>query len=54
VYNIFGKLIRVQQIEKATTAPVFLELNTPANGQYLLRVTTQGQKDAVKTFVISH
>lgn len=52
VYNIFGKLIQNQQIEKATTTPVFLELGTQINGQYLLRVTTQGQKDVVKKFVI--
>lgn len=54
VYNIFGKLILNQQVEKVTTVPIFLDLDTQTSGQYLLRVTTQGQKDVVKKFVISH
>jgi hypothetical protein len=52
VYNSFGKLMTTQQIDKATAAPVHIEIGGQTSGEYILRVTAQGRRDAVKKFVV--
>jgi endo-1,4-beta-D-glucanase Y len=52
VYNSFGKLMTTQQVDKATSATVHIELGAQVSGEYLLRVTAQGRRDAVKKFVV--
>jgi hypothetical protein len=52
LYDNFGKLMMTQQVEQATNLPVHLDLNGKASGTYLLRVTSEGRKDAVKKFMI--
>jgi hypothetical protein len=52
VYNSFGKLMTTQQVDRATSATVHVELGAQASGEYLLRVTTQGRRDVVKKFVV--
>ena len=54
VYNSFGKVISTQQVERASSLPVHLDLNPIAAGQYLIRVTSEGRKAAVKKFVIQN
>ena len=54
VYNSFGKVIATQQVERASSVPVHLDLNPIAAGQYLIRVTSEGRKAAVKKFVIQN
>ncbi len=54
VYNSFGKVIATQQVERASSLPVHLDLNPIAAGQYLIRVTSEGRKAAVEKFVIQN
>ncbi|MBL7818547.1 MAG: carboxypeptidase regulatory-like domain-containing protein [Saprospiraceae bacterium] len=54
IYNSFGKIIATQQVERASSLPVHLDLSQATAGQYLIRITSQGRKAAIKKFSIQN
>jgi SdrD B-like domain/Secretion system C-terminal sorting domain len=54
VYDNFGKLVLTQSVEKASSTPVNINLNQTTNGQYLLRVTSEGRKPSMRKFFMQH
>jgi hypothetical protein len=54
VYNQVGKLLKSQVIEKASSAPVHLDMGGQGDGQMLLRVSSEGRREVMKNFLIQH
>jgi alpha-tubulin suppressor-like RCC1 family protein len=54
VYDQVGRLIKSQVIEKASSAPVRLDMGSHGDGQMLLRVSAEGRREVTKKFVIQH
>ncbi|MDZ7876603.1 MAG: HYR domain-containing protein [Saprospiraceae bacterium] len=52
VYNQFGKLVQLNQVEKASTAPFHLEFGDVATGSYLIRVQAQGKREVMRKLQI--
>ena len=54
IYNNLGHLIMTKEIEKTSETPVHIDLDTQANGQYMLQVTSKDRKSVYKKFTIQH
>ncbi|MBL7818656.1 MAG: T9SS type A sorting domain-containing protein [Saprospiraceae bacterium] len=54
VYNSFGTIVSTQHIEKVSAQPVHVDLGQAPAGQYLIRVSSDGKKQAAKKFVIQN
>jgi hypothetical protein len=54
VYDQVGRLIKSQVIEKASNAPVRLDMGSHGDGQMLLRVSAEGRREVTKKFLIQH
>jgi hypothetical protein len=53
LYNQFGQQVLTQQIEKAGSGAVILDVSKTQAGNYLIRVVAKGRKDAVKQLHIA-
>ena len=54
IYNQVGKIVQMQQIERASATPVHLDMNRQTSGQMLLRVTAEGRREVTQKFVIQN
>lgn len=52
VFNSIGQAVLSKNIEKATEAPVFLDINHLKEGNYILHISSKNQKDIVRKFTV--
>jgi hypothetical protein len=52
LYNAFGKVMSNQHIDNVSNAVIQLDVNDFAAGQYLIRVSSEGKRDATQQVVI--
>jgi Ricin-type beta-trefoil lectin domain-like/SdrD B-like domain/Secretion system C-terminal sorting domain len=53
LYNRMGQVVKTQTVESASRAPYQLNIEGEKSGNYLLRVTSEGKRDATKQLIIA-